>query len=262
MIRHLRIFLLLSILVFVALGQYLTVRRSTDWNGPLWVDVYAVDGSGTESARRFIDSLKPDAFASVEQFFALQAKRYEVPLEQPFRIRFAGELGDSPPSVPDNGGLLSTVLWSLRMRWFVTRLHFASDDPTPDITVFAIYSDGEAGAALDKSTALRKGMIAIANLYADRSVEGSNRMIVAHELLHTLGATDKYDAATTLPLYPSGFAEPGRKPLYPQAEAELMAGRIPIHAAGAAVPRSLDQVVIGPRTAHEIGWIESLPPMR
>jgi hypothetical protein len=140
------------------------------------------------------------------------------------------------------------------MRWFVTRLDFGSEEPTPDISVFAVYQDGESGGTIDSSTALRKGLIVVAKLFAQHSAEGSNRVILAHELLHTLGATDKYDPATTLPLFPVGYAEPGRTPLYPQPRAELMAGRIPVGPDRAVIPGSLRQVVIGPASAHEIGW--------
>ena len=257
MFKRFRIAVLLYILLFVALGQFLTARRSTDWNDSLWIDVYLVNGSGTGEAQSYIDSLQPNAFEAVEEFFGQQARAYGVFLDQPFRIRLADQLGDSLPPVPQNGGLFATVLWSLRMRWFVTRLHWSSDEPTPDITLFAIYQDGDLGSTIDRSTALRKGMIVIANLFAERSVTGSNQMIVAHELLHTLGATDKYDPATTLPLYPIGFAAPDQSPLYPQRHAELMAGRIPINAKTSTVPHSLNDVSIGPLTASEIGWTQS-----
>jgi hypothetical protein len=242
------------VLLFVAVGQYLASRRATDWDDSLWVDVYPVNGSNSEQAQLFIDTLKSDSFTAVERFFENQSKAYGLDLERPFRIRLAAQLEGELPPVPDDGGLLSTVIWSLKMRWFVTRLHWASDSPTPDITLFAIYHDGEAGVALDRSTALRKGMIAVANLFGSRSSRGSNQMIIAHELLHTLGATDKYDLATSLPYYPIGFAEPDREPLYPQSHAELMAGRIPIGPDQASVPVSLDRVVIGSATALEIGW--------
>ena len=102
-------------------------------------------------------------------------------------------------------------------------------------------------------------MIAIAHLFASREMHGSNQMIVAHEVLHTLGASDKYDFATALPLHPAGFAEPGRSPLYPQAKAELMAGRIALGPREAATPHSLGQVVIGAATAYEIGWTDTAP---
>jgi len=142
------------------------------------------------------------------------------------------------------------------MRWYVTRLHWSSDSPTPDVTLLAIYHDSEDGVALDRSTALRKGLIAMANLYAEPRAQGSNRMVIAHELLHTLGATDKYDLATGLPLYPQGYADPARSPRYPQAQAELMAGRIPLAADKAVQSRSLREVTIGPVTALEIGWTD------
>jgi hypothetical protein len=252
--RRFRIAVLLYILLFVALGQYLTARRSTDWNDSLWVDVYPVNGSGSEATQRFIDSLPADAFVAVEQFFDEQIRDHGIALELPFRIRLADQLGDALPPIPDDGSFLSTVLWSLRMRWFVTRLHWASDQPTPDITLFAIYQDGDLGSTIDRSTALRKGMIVIANLFGEQSARGSNQMIVAHELLHTVGATDKYDRTSNLPSFPAGFADPDRSPAYPQSRAELMAGRIPINPDTAAVPQSLNEVTIGPLTASEIGW--------
>ena len=79
-------------------------------------------------------------------------------------------------------------------------------------------------------------------------------MIVAHELLHTLGATDKYDFADNLPLYPEGYAEPDKQPLYPQGFAELMAGRLPISSNQADIPAGLIETLIGSKTAMEIGW--------
>jgi hypothetical protein len=252
--RHFRIAVLLYILLFVALGQYLTARRSTDWNDSLWVDVYPVNGSGTEATQRFIDSLPADAFVAVEQFFEEQIRDYGLSLERPFRIRLADQLEDAVPPIPAGGSFLSAVLWSLKMRWFVVRLHWASDEPTPDITLFAIYQDWDVGSSIDRSTALRKGMIVIANLFAEQSARGSNQMIVAHELLHTLGATDKYDPSTNLPSFPAGFADPDQSPAYPQRRAELMAGRIPIDSDTAEIPQSLLEVTIGPLTAREIGW--------
>jgi len=34
--------------------------------------------------------------------------------------------------------------------------------------------------------------------------------VIAHELLYTLNATDKYDLNTGLPIFPNGYAEPER----------------------------------------------------
>jgi hypothetical protein len=258
-LKRLRIAILLYILLFVALGQLLASWRSTSWNDSLWVNIYLVNGDGSPTTQSYLDAIAPDAFAGVEQFFARQAQSYGVAIEAPFRIWHAGQIDEAPPPVPENAGWFGVMLWSLETRWFVSRLHWASDGPTPDITLFAIYEDGGHGVVLDRSTALEKGMIAIAHLFASLEMHGSNQMIVAHEVLHTLGATDKYDFATMLPLHPIGFAEPGRSPRYPQSRAELMGGRIPLGPAEAATPHSLSQVVVGPATAYEIGWTGTPP---
>jgi hypothetical protein len=97
-------------------------------------------------------------------------------------------------------------------------------------------------------------LLGIAHLFAAAHMAGSNQVVIAHELLHTLGATDKYDFATNQPRYPDGFAEPDRSPRYPQDFAELMGGRIPESASESRTPESLDQVLIGALTATEIGW--------
>lgn len=97
-------------------------------------------------------------------------------------------------------------------------------------------------------------MIGIANVFADVRMRGSNQVVIAHELLHTFGATDKYDPATNLPRYPDGYAQPELNPRYPQRLAELMAGRVPLSASRVEIPNSLEQTVIGPATAREIGW--------
>jgi hypothetical protein len=94
------------------------------------------------------------------------------------------------------------------------------------------------------------------NLFGDTSYAKQNLVILAHELLHTLTATDKYDLETNLPLYPDGFAEPDKSPHYPQDFAELMGGRVPMSETKAEIPKSLSQTVIGPKTAREIGWVK------
>ena len=45
------------------------------------------------------------------------------------------------------------------------------------------------------------------NAFADNVLEEKN-VVLVHEILHTLGATDKYDSKTSSPLYPDGYADP------------------------------------------------------
>ena len=151
--------------------------------------------------------------------------------------------------------MLGTIWWSLEMRWLALKLGWQSGGPKPDIVAFAIYHDSAASAVLDRSTALRKGLIAVTNLFASRDARGSNQVVLAHELLHTLGATDKYARESNLPQFPDGFADPSVTPPLPQKKAELMAGRIPLDERHAATPESLRTVVVGRLTAEEIGWL-------
>lgn len=254
MFKRLRIAALLYVLLFVATAEFLTSRRMTDWDAPLWVDVYAVDGDGRAATRRYLDSLDPTEFRAVETFFAVEARRHAVMLEQPFKVQFVGEHRDALPTLAAAAGPLDILAWSLRMRWLAARLQWQNSAPSGDIVVFAVFHEPSDELALDRSTALEKGQIAVANLFADRAAHGSNAMVLAHELLHTLGATDKYAPATSLPRFPDGYAAPEAKPLLPQLKAELMAGRIPLDDTRAEIPHDLGEVVIGAATALEIGW--------
>ncbi|MDP3207454.1 MAG: hypothetical protein Q8M45_06005, partial [Methylotenera sp.] len=126
----------------------------------------------------------------------------------------------------------------------------------PDIRLYLLYHDPATHPQLSHSTALNKGRIGRVNLFGDNAYAKQNLVITAHELLHTLNATDKYDLSTTLPAYPDGFAEPNKSPLYPQDFAELMGGRVPKSEAEAEIPKSLKHTLVGEKTAREIGWLK------
>ena len=254
MLKRLRIAVLLYVLLFVAAAQYLTARNSTDWDVPLWVDIYAVAGDQHDATRRYIDNLSAAEFADAEAFLTREAERYGVRLEKPFRLRVVGEHSGELPQLDGQAGRMSVLWWSLRMRWLATRLRWQSEGPSGDIIVFAVFHEPRSGVALDRSTALDKGLVAVANLFADRDARATNQIVLTHELLHTLRATDKYSLASNAPSYPDGYAAPDARPLLPQKKAELMAGRIPIDEGRAEMPSDLRNVVIGPATAREIGW--------
>jgi len=255
MFRKLRIAILLYILAFAAVGNYLAAARSTDWDNTLWIDVYPINADGSARTQAYIDGLTETDFTTIETYFAREARRYGVALENPFRVELAGQVEEPVPVLHEAAGIFDTAVWSLRMRWFGAKVKRASDRPSPDIQLFALYYDDTAVQVLDRSTALERGLIAVAKVFASRASAGSNQVVMAHELLHTLGSTDKYALGTNLPLYPHGFADPTAEPRYPQKKAELMAGRIPLDPQTAATPRNLGQTLIGPITATEIGWL-------
>ena len=253
MLKRLRIAFLLYVLLFVAVGQFFAVKNATDWDAPLWVDIYAVAGDDHPATRSFIDGLSPTEFSAAEKFFAREAERYDVALEQPFRLRIVGEYSGELPQLDPSSGPLGVLAWSLHMRWLATSLRWQAE-PSGDIVVFAVFHEPTRDVALDRSTALDKGLVAVANLFADREAQATNEIVLAHELLHTLRATDKYSLTTNAPSYPDGYAAPDARPLLPQTKAELMAGRIALDERHAKMPSDLDEVVIGAVTAGEIGW--------
>jgi hypothetical protein len=71
-----------------------------------------------------------------------------------------------------------------------------------------------------------------------------------------VGASDKYELSSGAPLYPVGFVDPDKEPLYPQDYAEIMAGVTPISKNEWEMPDQLSDTLIGRETATEINWIK------
>jgi hypothetical protein len=251
--RRLRIAILLLILLFVALNTYFDRVYSTDWNIPLRVATYFINADGSEVTARHIQQQPAEAFQRVEAFFEQEAKHYGLQMERPIRLTLAPQLSRTPPVLEPRAGRLSVALWSLRMRYWAWRAAEPAG-PAPDIKLFVLYHDPAISPAVPHSVGLQKGLFGVVHVFAEGTMKGSNDTVIAHELLHTLGATDKYDLRTNQPALPDGYAEPGREPLYPQSFAELMGGRVPLSSSESTTPESLQQVMIGAKTAREIGW--------
>lgn len=145
------------------------------------------------------------------------------------------------------------AFWSLKLRYWAWK-HGDYKTGPGQIRMFVLYHDPALNPRLAHSLGLEKGLIGVVNAFAAPEMDGQNAFVIAHEFLHTVGAQDRYDLATTLPLFPDGYADPDRRPRYPQTLAEIMGGRIPRSETDAVMPDSLRQTVIGARTAAEIGW--------
>ena len=252
--RTIRITILLLILFFVSMNTWLTQLRSTDWDESLWVVVYPVNGDNSPATQTYIDTLSRDAFRSIESFLGTESKRYGMSISDPVTVRLAAQVTDHPPLPPINGSTLSVMLFSLKLRfWAYINDNF--DGPKPDVQMFVVYHDPDTHNRLRHSLGIQKGMIGVVNAYAGRALAQRNNVVIAHEFLHTLGASDKYDRTNNQPIYPDGYAEPDRAPLHPQRKAEIMAGRIPLSEQHAVMPKSFVTSSIGAKTAREIRWI-------
>jgi hypothetical protein len=254
MYRVIRLTVLITVLIVVSLNAVLSKNRSTDWNAPLWVVIYPVNADSREDTQRYINTLQEVQFEDVNTFFVREARRYRVKLENPVKIILAASLESQPPEPADNPSLVDNVIWSLKMRYWSWRQD-SWGGPEPDIKIYMRFYSPDNPHALRHSLGLQKGLIGLVNGYADPEYQGQNNLIAVHELLHTLGATDKYDPETNWPLWPDGYADPTKVPLLPQEKAEIMGGRVQISPAIAVIPPSLADVIVGSMTAIEINWL-------
>lgn len=252
--RNLRIIVLLFIFATVVQQTWLD-KADLAWKHNLYVAVYPVNADSSASVSAYLRTLTREDFEPVAEYFSQEAAHYQLGLRRPIELQLGAVVEDIPPAPPADGSMLSTIIWSLKFRAFAWA-NSPKVNVKPDIRLYLLYHDPETHSRLSHSTALNKGRIGRVNLYGSNAYVKQNMVIMAHELLHTLNASDKYDLNTTLPMYPDGFAEPNKSPLYPQDFAELMGGRVPMSETQADIPKSLKQTLIGERTAREIGWLK------
>lgn len=252
--RQFRIAVLLLILATVAQQAWLA-KADLHWQRSLSVALYPVNADGSASVSEYLQGLQRADFEAVAAYLAQAAAPYHLGLRRPLELQLGAPVKTMPPAPPTDKNYLSTIIWSLKFRFFAWR-HSPEVNVKPDIRLYLLYYDPATQPLMTHSTALSKGRIGRVNLYGARAYAEQNLVILAHELLHTLNATDKYDLSSNLPIYPQGFAEADKTPLFPQDLAELMAGRIPVNARTARIPPSLEQTLIGKITATEIGWLK------
>ena len=250
-----RILILLLILLVVAATTWQEQYLSTRWHDPLYVAIYPIAADDSPVTRAYLATLDAERFKPIDRFFAREAERYHLDTHEPFRTRLRTELHDRPPQRAADAGMLATALWSLRLRYWAWRFSGHARDPE-DIRMFVLYHDPALTPTVPHSLGLMKGLIGVVYTFAAPEMNGENDVVIAHELLHTVGATDKYDFVDDAPRFPDGYGDPAQKPLYPQPTAELMAGRRMLAPDKWQQATGLDEVVVGPVTALEIRWTQ------
>jgi hypothetical protein len=252
--RKLRIAILLLILGIAAWTNWYDRLSTTDWDETLYVGVFPIDDAENETAREYIHALSENRFAEIEQFLNHEAQRFGVTAARPVRVELYPPVEEKPPVRAADNNLIQDMWWSLKLRMYARRAARASGRPPPQIRIFVVYHDPSFTRSVPHSVGMQTGLVGVVHAFADRGMSRTNNVVVAHEILHTLGASDKYDPATLAPLYPIGFAEPDLDPLYPQSLTEIMAGRYAVDSQTFDMPATLDEVRVGPATALEIRW--------
>jgi hypothetical protein len=252
--KSIRVAILLLILAVVAINR-LQEQRSLNWQQRFYVGLYPINVDHSPVVQRYLDGLHANDFSVIASTLNSEAQRYGVALSSPIQVQLGPQIADVPPAPPQDGSLVNVILWSLKLRYYAWT-HNPDMPIRPNVRLYLLYYDPAQHNRLSHSTALDNGRVGRVNVFASSKQVDQNLVVIAHELLHTFGATDKYDLGTNLPFFPSGYAAPQQVPLYPQQTAELMGGRVPVTAQKAVMPESLRQVLVGNLTAREIGWVK------
>ncbi len=236
---------------FVSLTQLIYTRN---WNQTLQVTVFPINADQHLATADYIDNLSTRDFTIIDRWSVREAKRYDLDLAQPFQVSLGEQIYTLPPPWPKNANEISVLFWGLRFRWWAYR---HTPDDNADITrirMFVMYHSGENDQPLAHSLGMQKGLMGLVHAFAIPEQTNQNNIVIAHEMLHTVGAIDKYDMFGG-PQYPAGFANPYREPLLPQRNAEIMSGRIPTEY-GSYMAESLRSTIVNQYTANEINWLE------
>jgi hypothetical protein len=250
--KQIRVLILLLALVPLAYLLFMEHDPRPDWTRTKVVVIYPHDPVGHEGVTRWIDELDPADFHEIEEFFTREAAAHDLELDRPIEIRLAEPIDFAPPTPPRNGTFRERMNWAVRMRWWHFR--FSRRHREADTIVIAHYHAPNNTERTMHSIGMPRPRLALANLIAGDHLARYNNLQLAHEILHTFGASDLYHFGTGHPESPEGYAQPESDPLYPQQEAEIMAMRIPTAPDQSRPALNLDEATIGPQTAREIGW--------
>jgi len=253
--RRFRILILLGVLAAAISLTWLEQTMVRAWRAPLDVAVIPINGDGSYEASETIRALQASDFDDINAFLERESARYGAKQSPAVQVTLHPEIKEKPPAPPRDGNVLKTIIWSLNLRWWVYQQSDVWLPQLGTIKLYVLYHAPQDGIALEHSLGLQKGLVGVVHAFADLKQTPQNNIVIAHELLHTLGATDKYDAEGR-PVYPQGVAEPELPELVPRQQAEIMAGRLVNSAGRLVMPPSLEQCVIGAMTAREINFDE------
>lgn len=253
--RNLRILILIIVLGAVLLYTQDQRLVTQGWYKPLEVVIFPINADGSSSTENYIGNLNTKDFADIDKFIKRESENFDVVSSTPTITKLGAKVALLPPKPPGiNANPLSIAFWSIQLRWWAMKNTPDDESNKHRVRVFVLYHDEKTNEKLEHSLGIQKGLLGIVHAFASDAQAKQNNIVIAHELLHTVGASDKYDSNGN-PIPPHGLGQPNREPLYPQSRAEIMAGTIASSAAKAIMAKSLKYCVVGDKTAKEIGWM-------
>ena len=253
--KNVRVAVLLAVLVGVGSWgirkrQAVGLRRS--WIAQLPVAVVLVSKKPVprvtvEAWRRGLESL--------EAFGEAEIARHRGPMHlPPISYRLTDPVVSEPPPLPgpEAVGVTDRASAALAFENAAKEIDAKAGVTAADAIVIDVLL-GEGESAPVEGLAEREGRRGVVQSSAGETELGLELVATLHEVLHCVGAIDKYDPEGHA-LVPDGLAEPDKSPLYPQEFGEVMVGEVPVGEKKGRPIRSLAEARVGPVTAREIGW--------
>ncbi|MEI9939502.1 MAG: hypothetical protein WDO69_19965 [Pseudomonadota bacterium] len=260
---RLRLGLLLGLLALTALWAWHDVRSRrarTEWQRPLEVAVALVQlGRVDPSALLALRARFPELEARLSDEY----HRHGGEMPQPVKFTLFGPVtvDRAPPADPDTT-LLSLARHAYEQWRWTHAIDVGSHLPASgfDSRIYLLLrAPLDRGRSWVEGSSELGGRVGVARIELTASTVDLALFVVTHELFHTLGASDKYEANGRASI-PDGLVEPERVPLYPQRYAEVMTRNLVVAAGNERPPESLAELGVGNLTAREIGWSGSEPP--
>ncbi len=256
---RLRVTALSSLLALVCLWacQDVRARRArTEWHTPVSVGLVILRHGDVDA--RALASLQQRARA-LEERLSGEFQRYRSAPAQPMiQIVAYGPVSVSEPPPEELGvSFWARALHTYRMWRYTSAVDEAAGVPTRalDARIYVVAEPPHSGTQnFVEGFSEERGRVGVARVDLNVETVDLALFVVAHELLHTLGATDKYDAVGRTSI-PAGLPEPELLPQFPQRYAEVMARNRVVSATLEVPPQTLGELRVGRVTAEEIGWL-------
>lgn len=246
----------LCVLLVFGVNDYVGRQARLEWERPLDVALVLV-------LQRPLDERTIRAFREradhLERQIGMEFSKYRPGAAPPIRFYVYGPVeGSTAPQPTGRAALFDQLIESvarLTYAWkldrlagvplfgFDSRIYIAAQPALRQTTQF-IEGFSEQGG--------RRGFV---DVELDPTMIDFALFVATHELFHTLGAKDKYDDQGHT-LVPAGLANPLQVPLFPQAQAEVMAHGRPLQPSVEEPPARLHELGVGPETARELRWIQ------
>lgn len=254
-----RVLFLLTVLAVVgawALGVARTRRARVTWDRPVAVAVFVsgeADAEAVASLRARLDEVGARLAEERDRHGGIGTGS-----GPPIVFEVLGPLRPErqPPTELPEGGLVERALHAFELwRAEGAALEAAGFDAgLADVRIHLVASPPAGRVTFAEGMGAAGGEVGVVRAAFGPAEAFHAATAVAHEVLHCLGASDKYDGAGHA-IAPGGLPEPGLEPPYPQRAAELMVGEVALGPASGRLPIGPDELAIGQVTAAEIGWI-------